>query len=902
MKIFEEIKLILREKSGKKLVLRSVIAFLFVTVIVFFTVFSLYGTLRVAQMNEYLGEIPGIIKSRENELLTGSQIYEDDILARAELGLILCNEENGFDTESEMLERVRGAVSADSVSLVDGQGELLATTGPMSPEETFRACVQGLEARQPHLELYPARSENGEETGKSDGRGFVKLPAAGDAKRSLVFEFPCDTVLELYNAFDDWTSVFERMLSGGEAVAFVKTGDKLAGYPTDRFTDGQASQLNEELAKVFQSSDSFRKTGNGTSVSFTKLQGRRYLAVLMKEPEQKMDVLIAFPLRNVIGNGIFIAAAISAFIGFGIVLLQIYIYRRLRQSEEREKMNPVSRRWVCRVTVSGILVLLAATFLFSYMLLELENRMDTTFTAVSKRTSLQYEIDLRKSQEDEIRSAFEDLYRSRAQMLAAFLTDHPDYQTRAGLSKLNAVAGTEYLMRFDSAGQELVSSNSYTGFAIDTNLSEEYRAVLLGYPDAVVGPAEDAYTGKSQLGTAILMKDGEGRPDGFLLAVYSAGDLKATLKRMSYENAVNSFVVQKDQVAAAVSDETGCFIAHTDPKMIGKKAEDVLEVYEPGKSFEGFSVYNGKHACVSASAADGKTLLYIVPQRVNSWAEGIPVLVVLAGVLILTLLYYPSAGVLIARAMEEAKEKLPPPDSAKRPMSTFSEGYSIFLTLFAIFVLIASANGWWTTFDYVFSGQWSRGLHLYSIWAILFVLTVAFCCVILIRYILYYLEKRFSTRGRTVARLVGSLIGYIAAFFLIFSILSMLGADTKVLLASAGVVSIAVGMGSQSMAADLLAGFFMMLEGSIHVGDQVSVGGPRESATGTVVDMGVRTIKVLEADGNLVTLNNSKATPIKNLSQGRELPESKDRPEDKPEDKPENKPEKKQENGSQKAH
>jgi hypothetical protein len=57
--------------------------------------------------------------------------------------------------------------------------------------------------------------------------------------------------------------------------------------------------------------------------------------------------------------------------------------------------------------------------------------------------------------------------------------------------------------------------------------------------------------------------------------------------------------------------------------------------------------------------------------------------------------------------------------------------------------------------------------------------------------------------------------------------------------------------------------------------------------------MGVRTIKILEETGNLVTMNNSKATPIKNLSQGRELPESEDNPEDKPE--------KKQENGSQKA-
>ena len=165
--------------------------------------------------------------------------------------------------------------------------------------------------------------------------------------------------------------------------------------------------------------------------------------------------------------------------------------------------------------------------------------------------------------------------------------------------------------------------------------------------------------------------------------------------------------------------------------------------------------------------------------------------------------------------------------------------------------------------------------------------------MILIRHTLGCLEKRLSTGGRTVARLVGSLIGYVAVFFLIFCILGMVGVDTKVLLASAGVVSIAVGMGSQSMASDLLAGFFMMLGGSIHVGAQVTVGGSRESVTDKIVDMGVRTIKSLQETGNLVTMNNSKATPIKNLSQGRELPES--------EDKPEDKPEKKQENGSQKA-
>ena len=161
MESFKEIKVILQEKSGKKLALRSVIAFLLVTAIVFFTVFSLYGTMRVEQMDEYLGEIPGIIESRQNELLTSSRVYEEDILARAELGMIICQEESVFFTEAEMLERVRSAVSADSVSLVNEQGTVLFTTGPVSPEETFRGCVPSLEARKPHLELYPARSENG---------------------------------------------------------------------------------------------------------------------------------------------------------------------------------------------------------------------------------------------------------------------------------------------------------------------------------------------------------------------------------------------------------------------------------------------------------------------------------------------------------------------------------------------------------------------------------------------------------------------------------------------------------------------------------------------------------------------------------------------------------------------
>ena len=864
MNSFEEIKTILREKSGKRLVAFSAAVFLLIAVIVFFAVFRLCRNIYLKQMDEGLGEIPGIIDSIRNELLMRSHAYEEDILARAELGRKLWEEED-TPANTERLEQVRAAASAASVSLLNGQRGLISTTGLYSPEETFRICVPDLEPSLPHLELYPARAENGEETGKMDGTGFVLLPIPGSTTRSLLYEFPCDTIPELYNTFDDGSSVLERIYARGGGFVFAKSGDKLAGYPLDSLTDDQIPQLFEELTQVFRDSGKFRSTDGGRPSRFITLLGRRYLAALMhysQDGQENMDFLMTVPLKNVIGNGVYIAASISAIICWGIVLIQLYIYRRLERRKTINQAVAVNRNWVCRVTWPGIVTLLLVTVVFSNMLLQLESRTNAAIITMTKRENVQRVIDWCKGQEGTIRRSFADFYRTRAQMLAAFLAERPDYRTHAGLEELSRIAGTDYLMLFDSNGEELVSSNSYKGFSVGTNLSEEYRAVLLGYPDAVVGPAADPYTGRMQLGTAILMTDGEGQADGFLLAVYSAAELNAELERMSYENAVNSFPVRENYIAAALSDEDGRFIAHTDPNMIGRKAADYLTDYTPGSSFEGFAEYNGVNMCISADAADGKTLVFMVPENVDSYVRSASGPMALAVLLILTLVYYPTAGVLIARAMMEAEEKLQPGERTRNPIMVFLDGYSFFLTLFAIFALIAAANDWWDSFDYVFDGNWSRGVHLYSLWAALFILAATLWCEYLIRTVLALLESRLSLRAKTVTRLANSLIVYAANFSLVFGILGVFGVNTTALLASAGIVSIAVGMGAQSMAADLLAGFFMMLEGTVHVGDSVSVSG----VTGRITDMGIRTTEITDENGSVVILNNSKVSPVRNMS------------------------------------
>ena len=859
MKFFDQIIASLREKSGKKLVGFTIAVFLIITIIVFGAAFELCRNIELKAMDQILKNIPNVAERTRMELQMRGRVYEDDVLTRAELGLKLYEEENEL-AQAQKLERVRSMISADAIFALDEQRQILASAGT-GADEPLRACIRELEPHVPHLELYAARPDDGMGTDRQVGTAFVLIPLPENIKHSLVFAFSSQKMLELYNDYQNWPSVFEHILPGQEALAFAKTGDMLAGYPMDKLTAEQSAQLHEEVTKLFENSDSFRSRGGKCPSKVVTLLGEKCLAALQNYSELDTDILMAVPLNEVIRSGVYSAITISAFIGLGIVLLQIYTIRNLSRVKALGEGKQF-RKLVRRAALPGLLVLLVVTVLFAAMLLMLESRTNSSYLAMSNLEDIQREINWQDKQKGFIRSTFAELYRTRAQALADFLEDHPEAMTREGLQEMNSIAGTDYLMCFDRSGRERVSSNSYTGFSVGANLSEEYQAVLLGYPYAVVGPAADPYTGRVQLGTAILMTDRQGNPDGFLLAVYSAEELNAELERMSYESTVNSFAVQPGHIVAAISDENGCFIAHSDPGMIGQRAENYVDDYEPGRSFEGFTDYNGKSVYLSARSADGKTLLYMVPEGWDAHAKHVTLLMAAIIVLILALVYYPVAIELSAKAVLEAKDKVQVPVRPGSAIKVFSDGYVIFLTILAIFALLASVRGWWSSFAYVFSGQWSKGVHLFSIWAALFITAVTLCLVFVIRLILHYAESRLSLRAKTITRLADSLVSYVAGIFLTFCVLDMFGVNTTALLASAGIVTIAVGMGAQSMASDLLAGFFMMLEGSIHVGDHVSAGG----VTGYVTDMGIRTTEITDENGNVVILSNSRVGNILNMS------------------------------------
>jgi small conductance mechanosensitive channel len=126
-----------------------------------------------------------------------------------------------------------------------------------------------------------------------------------------------------------------------------------------------------------------------------------------------------------------------------------------------------------------------------------------------------------------------------------------------------------------------------------------------------------------------------------------------------------------------------------------------------------------------------------------------------------------------------------------------------------------------------------------------------------------------SERRHQRAHALGSILRN-AASVTIFAIavaigLGDLGVNLAPVLASAGVVGIAVGFGAQNLVRDFLAGIFMLLEDQYGVGDVINIG---DATTGTVEAVSLRTTRLRDINGVVWHIRNGALEKVGNESQG----------------------------------
>ena len=120
-------------------------------------------------------------------------------------------------------------------------------------------------------------------------------------------------------------------------------------------------------------------------------------------------------------------------------------------------------------------------------------------------------------------------------------------------------------------------------------------------------------------------------------------------------------------------------------------------------------------------------------------------------------------------------------------------------------------------------------------------------------------EERAATIGSVLSSVTTATVWAIA----LLMILGQLGINIAPLLASAGIVGVALGFGSQTIVRDFLSGVFMVVEDQFGVGDIVNVG----EITGTVEKVSLRTTTLRDYQGTVWHVPNGEISRIGNLSQ-----------------------------------
>ena len=127
------------------------------------------------------------------------------------------------------------------------------------------------------------------------------------------------------------------------------------------------------------------------------------------------------------------------------------------------------------------------------------------------------------------------------------------------------------------------------------------------------------------------------------------------------------------------------------------------------------------------------------------------------------------------------------------------------------------------------------------------------------------LSERRKQRADTMSSVLRSVTTGVIMSVAFLMILDTIGLPIGPLLASAGIVGVAVGFGAQTLVKDFLSGIFLILEDQYGVGDLIDTG---MGTVGTVEAVGLRVTRLRDGTGVVWYVRNGEILQVGNHSQG----------------------------------
>lgn len=842
---------------------------------------------------EILNQLTILLENRETTTSQTRDSYDEVYQSKALILSFMARRQKDFSYTDANMRRLSKLMQVDDVLILDAEGNTLASTGQNSVDYRINRYNQ---LRTVFLDSQPS----------------LPFDVTRDKVRMRYYGAPIDqdtmavivkNPQELYDTLEHTTSV-SSVFSGisvglsGYAFAVSHQDYSFLYYPDEELIGMDALNAGFDAAQLKDGYSGWVTIEGQELYCSSHLIGDVY-------------AVCAIPRSEI--NASRLSTVAVTLLTFFVVVTLVIAYAILLKDEEEQNnrntrnhykkigpmyLNTVIGSKLLSVGLLGVIAIFTVSIfmqtLFSLSRQTMSNRHPLTTISETNEKNNQEVITLTNQ--------YNQRYLNKCQVLADILKRDPALLNKEDLSELSQILNIINIWVFDENGRTIATDSSFWDFELSRNPQEQSYAfwnLANGYADYVIQDAQpDEVTGEMRQYIGASMGDGEQQKSGFVQICIAPDKLETVLANTTVDSILSGIKVGTHGFAFAVNSQEHTFSYYPETKLIGKSVYDYgMTDFALHDDFSDFIKIQGNKYYCSSMEADPYLIYVAVPSaEMNRFC--IPVALATAGSSLLCLAIIGLILTLSHSLPESQMERetttgktmidvIMPDGRVKKTMAAskrwsnspgiewqektpeqklMSLMNSLVAVMAFLLLMVILFRDYFLTNDsvmqYVLGGTWERSLNVFALTNAIILFVLANVIAVIVRRLLMAFARIFGARGETVCRLLDNVIKYMTILSILYYCLGMFGVDTKTLLASAGILSVIIGLGSQALISDILAGLFIVFEGEFRVGDIVTIGDWR----GTVLEIGVRTTKIEDASKNIKIISNSSVTGVINMT------------------------------------
>lgn len=848
------------------------------------------------EFDRVAAELPALVKTARSETKDNTQTFDDLYRTRAASIAFMAANDAGYEATDAKMAEFKNLLKVDNVLVARRDGSIIAKAADTKADfsrarfNLLRQCF---------------------ETGKPSDPVEVDLPDQDRLMRYYAAKIDDNTMViveqnpqELHDLVKDTGSTESTLRnislgSHGYVLAVSAKTHLITYHPDQNMIGTDALDHGIDMGNLEDGKTFVTSVKNTSLYCRVKLVDDTYYVLAIPES----DTATA---RNItVGVILFAFIAIVA----AVALYDLFVLADDEHNDHGDheyvkigrdlRFNPAVGRRAIALSVAGLVLLLAVTFY-----------MQTLFALSSQATVNRERIEqidqtLKNNamREDELTRQYSEHYATACHIIAYIVEHNPELATRADLHGLAETLNIESIYLYDGDGNMTSSSTSQRSYSLSTKYGDssyEFRSLLGGKDEYIQPLSINRTTGETYQYIGVALYDQDGIADGIAQIAVRPMRLEEMLKSTKIDAVLDGIKAGAGGFAFAIEKKDGTVAYHPNNLLVGKKASEIgLTDEHLAGGFNDF-VYIDNQKLYASCLETGDYYVYVAAPEDSFMHQRVP-LTIATGIIaaICFALIYPLLT-LDTIKVEEHHSKREGDVSARRQNITVTTsdgrvknsesaigrwlnisfkwedktpeqklgtvlrwftGIAVFIVFLAV-LFKDTLFGPRSVFTYILGNDWQHGLNIFALTASIMYACVALTVCAIAQALLRMLSNVLGARGETICRLLPSLTQYGTLIAMLYWCLGVLGVDTATLLASAGIITLAVSFGAKDLITDILCGLFIIFEGEFRVGDVISVGGN----TGTVMEIGVRTTKINDGNGNVLLLRNSSISNVTNMT------------------------------------